>query len=73
MRLRLYLITRTDRIDYYDEYDSIVVAAKSIASARKMNPGGDCWPSNQLKFRYLGIPSKEITKECILHTSFNAG
>jgi len=72
MRLRLYLITRTDRIDY-DEYDSIVVAAKSITSARKMNPGGDYWPSSQLKFRYLGIPSKEITKECILHTSFKAG
>jgi hypothetical protein len=44
--VNLYLLKRTDSVDY-DEYDSCVVAAESEAAARLMHPDGYTWDGAQ--------------------------
>ena len=37
--MKLYKLERTDKTDY-DEYDSVIIAAKSPKDARKQSPAG---------------------------------
>jgi len=46
--MNLYLITRTDCVDY-DEYDSAVVCAESEAHARDIHPDGGCRISERME------------------------
>ena len=63
----------------WDIYDSAVVAAKTEAEAKKMNPNGQeyihsgAWTSPEnVSVRLLGIASPG-TKKGVICASFNAG
>lgn len=49
--MKLYLISRTDRVDY-DEHDSFVVAANNEESAFGFSPYGDNDYSTWTKYKY---------------------
>lgn len=78
--MALYLITRTDSVDY-DEYDSIVVRAANEKAAMKMATEqrdgphhyaefeGFAWDGSNLKIEHVDARGKA---EVIL-SSFNAG
>jgi hypothetical protein len=84
----LFLITRTDNVDY-DEYDSAVVCAGNAEHARRIHPSsgdtfpdGDDWKSRfnpwvsnpeQVKVEYLGVAPENITVGRVICASFNAG
>lgn len=86
--MKLYLITRTDGVDY-EEFDSFVVAAENEESALSYHPNGqklkDCLSEEDIEWGYYeGWISKENLKiECIgesyskeekvIISSFNAG
>ena len=86
--MRLYLISRTDDIDY-DEYDSFVVVAESEKSALEWHPNGQkinySLDEEHIEYDYChSWTSKENLKiECIgesnsqeekvIISSFNAG
>jgi hypothetical protein len=76
-RLSLYLVRRTDPVDY-DEYDCFVVCCESADMARHTQPEkryvSDCWtrdPST-LEVQLLGIAAP-ATPRGIVCASFNAG
>ena len=70
--MKLYLVERTDKIDY-DEYDSYVVRANNVEDALKL-----C-QNKEFKDECFRIDNTEITeillegKEEIIIGSFNAG
>jgi len=83
--MNLYLISRTDAIDY-DEYDSAVVAAPDEATARDMHPRDgapvdwatgsryafDTWCRSQdcVTVKLIGTASVE---QGVILASYNAG
>ena len=85
--MNIYLVSRTDEVDY-DEYDAFIVAAKDEEQARNQHPrnnnnwcdnfGGHGWVSFRnkasLTVTVIGKASEEqYTKPTILLASFNAG
>lgn len=81
--MKLYLILQTEN-NYYDTYDSAVVAAESEDIARKIDPSGNgltlwnepdsawCKTQEAVKVNYLG-EAKEGTEVGVICASFNAG
>ncbi len=73
--MNLYLISRTDEVGY-DEYDSAVVIAESMAEARKIHPGfGDSstWVAPKtLRVKLIGL-SRTSKAGTVICASFNAG
>ena len=73
--MKLYLVTRTDRIGY-DHFDSQVVAAFDENDARSIIPNGDSgsWTRNpsSLEVIQIGRPSEGVERGTVL-SSFNAG
>jgi hypothetical protein len=75
----LYLVERTDDLDY-DEYDSVVVVANDEADARQIKQDWlpcDSWHPKSvnpetLKIIYLGVAYSGL-KRGIIHESFQAG
>jgi hypothetical protein len=71
-KMNIYLVSRTDDIGY-DEYDSIVIAAKTAQEACSVHPGGDAWQKPEdLKVELIGKAIKG-SKQGIVLASFNAG
>lgn len=74
--MKLYLISRTDRVDY-DEHDSFVVAANNEESALGFSPYGDndysTWTKykENLNIEYIGESNSSVEK--VILASFNAG
>jgi hypothetical protein len=76
--MNIYLLDRTDKVDY-DQYDSFVVVAKSPKQARDYvrsihkpdRYSCDCW-SDDNKAQLIGTTDKYVSPEIILG-SFNAG
>jgi len=81
---KLYLVERTDDVDY-DEFDSFIVCARSKQEARQTTPHftymgqytwGEQWIKrediNALNITYIGIANKR-TKYGVILASFNAG
>ena len=72
--MNLYLIARIGETDY-DEYDSAVVAAKTVREAQHTHPCeyrfGWVHP-DQVKVTYLGV-AKTRLKVGVVCASFNAG
>ena len=79
--MKLYLIERTDDVEY-DEYDSAVVAAESSLAARKVHPDarpGAAWTDGprfpewaspaSLCVTYLGV-AKPHTKRGVVLASY---
>lgn len=83
MKLKLYLVSRTDKIGY-DEYDSFIIAAESRIEARAVHPDGrNGWNDAygtwipitdilSLEVRYLGTAGAKIEWGVVM-SSFNAG
>lgn len=80
--MKLYLISQ-DQNNYYDTYDSAVVAAPDEDTARRMDPDGKialwekhcsawCSSSEYVQVRYLG-EAAEGTEQGVICASFNAG
>lgn len=72
--MKLYLVSRVDDVGY-DEYDSIIVAAHSPATALKVQPGGDLWPEQHLRVQLIGrvAGERQFKDGEIVLASFNAG
>jgi hypothetical protein len=68
----LYLATRTDAIGY-DEYDSVLFAAKSIESAIKQALAFPDFRDQYFEVEYIGVAAKDIVDEGEIISSFNAG
>ena len=75
--LKLYKI-KQDVNDYYDTYDSAIVAAFSEEEARNIHPAED-WGSQhtwadpeEVTVTYIGIAATDLEKGVVL-SSFNAG
>lgn len=83
--MKLFLISRTDSVDY-DVYDSAVVVAQDAEMARRMNPGHNesddrvmavfgerCWVKSidLVEVKYIGEAAEGITG--VVCASFNAG
>lgn len=71
--MKLYLISRTDRVDY-DEFDSFVVAAKSEGDALSCSPSkyNYGWTTqNNLTVECIGESNSQVEK--VIIASFNAG
>lgn len=70
-KMKLYLLTRTDECGL-DDYDSIMVAAKSKEDAKTISPDDDLYswttPSN-IVVEYLGETDKP---RGVIAASFNA-
>ena len=71
--MKIYLIERTDEIDY-DEYDSAVVCAKNEESAKRLGPTGegDGWGNHPVTVTLIGQAERDSGEDVIL-SSFNAG
>lgn len=76
--MKLYLVKRKDDHNY-DEYDSCVVVATSVADAVSIHPGKSenrslptYWTPSNLDVTYLGKPEPEFGRG-IICSSFNAG
>ncbi len=81
--MNLYLISQTVNKGY-DTYDSAVVAAPDVESARQMDPSGYgamkweersglwAYDSEQVKVELIGVAAP-FTKEGVICASFNAG
>jgi len=68
MKMKLWLLKRTDGIDY-DEYDSDVVAAKTGKRAKELSNVGR---RPNITIKCIGTASARI-KEGVVIGSFNAG
>ena len=73
--MNIYLVSRTDEVDY-DEYDSLVVYAKSREAAKDISPCAEyfhAWASKEnLKVELIG--SNVLVKDPdIILSSYNAG
>lgn len=67
--MRLYLVERTDSVDY-DEYDSCVVSAVSECAAKY--EATELWSKySPVKVKYIGVA--DSTEPGVIHSSFNAG
>ena len=78
LNMKLFLISQ-DQNNYYDTYDSAVVAAPDEETARNINPanyafkGSDSWCSPEyVKVRYIGEAVSDI-EQGVVCASFNAG
>jgi hypothetical protein len=82
--MRLYLVSRTDKI-FYDEYDAFVVCAADNAEAMMTRPDNKTWEEAKtenypcwvddpmtLEVRYLGEADDTVELGIVLD-SFNAG
>lgn len=71
--MRLFLVKRTDNVDY-DQYDSLVVVAKNATRAKKLKPLDNDWTNDykNLHVHEIGTASIDLG-EGILLGSFNAG
>ena len=78
--MNLYILTQNES-QGYDTYDSVVVAAETEDSARKINPSkwgwdesSDFWCSSpeKVNVRLIGIAVDGV-KEGVILSSFNAG
>lgn len=77
--MNLYLLTQ-NKVRGYDTYDSVVVAAKSAADAKTINPCGDweynsgswCKKPADVDALFLGKAAKGIERGVVL-ASFKAG
>ena len=67
--MKLYLITRTDNWGY-DEYDSVVVCAKTRIKA--MLICNTMFNEEHMNVEFIGIANKK-QEEGIILSSFNAG
>lgn len=73
--MKLYLVYRTDRVDY-DEHDSFVVAANSEENALNFSPYGDnnysTWTKykEDIKIECIGESNSKVEK--IILASYNA-
>lgn len=79
--MNLYLIKRTDKIGW-DEWDSIVVAAKTPKDAIKIHPSGRVvgwneifsgWTNNPKNVKVTLIGEAEQKEPGVILASFNAG
>lgn len=74
--MKLYLISRTDRVGY-DEHDSFVVAAESEENALSYSPYGDTdystWTSRRDNLVVECIGESNSPVEKVIIASFNAG
>ena len=71
--MKLYLVSRTDRVDY-DEFDSFVVAAKNEEDALSCSPSEYHygWTTKEnLKVEFIGWSNSQV--ERVIIASFNAG
>ena len=74
--MKLYLISRKGKVDY-DEYNAIVVAAKTMKEAKLIHPNGknnSGWVNSpdEVKAEYIGM-AKKGTKSGVILASYNAG
>ena len=69
--MKIYLIERTDKIDY-DEYDSVVVCAKNKKEALSLSTDKLYSSISTLTYTKIGKAKKNQKKGIIL-ASFNAG
>lgn len=70
--MNLYLVERTDEIGY-DEFVSIVVAARGEKEALEMKKDWGCCPLPSLKVTQIGIAVGKFKAPQIIHESFAAG
>lgn len=74
--MKIYLVERTVDVDY-DEYESMVVYAKSPSRAKLLPPLEDgIYPLDlpeNLSVTYIGMAPKSVSKERVIHTSAIAG
>lgn len=83
--MNLYLISRNDKWDYYDEYTSFVVAAKDEENAKSYHPAGHLLRESgyHYDYEYQWTTRSNLVIECIgesnssvekvILASFNAG
>jgi hypothetical protein len=75
--LNLYLIERTDEVDY-DEMTSVIVAeatpklAREQARTARGGQSPDVWAHGKAKLQTIGMANPRI-KQGIVHESYNAG
>ena len=81
--MKLFLISQTQN-DYYDTFDSAVVAAEDEDTARNMSPDGNpvadwstaystwCKGPEHVSVKYLG-EAKDAIEQGVICASFNAG
>jgi hypothetical protein len=71
--MKLFLLFRTDKVDY-DQYNSAVVAAGNKYQASRIPPGNHGWVKDisTIKVEYLG-EAKAGTKRGVICASYNAG
>ena len=80
----LYLVSRTNKTDY-DQYDAVVVCAKSPKEARYTHPSkydkdwdgiqndwGSWQKAEDLDVKYLGV-ADDTVEEGVVLASYNAG
>jgi hypothetical protein len=72
--MKVYLVSRTDRVDY-DEYDSWVVVAENEERAKEMckDWGSYDYMHNNKKQPPVEVYEIKLDKECFVLGSFNAG
>lgn len=79
--MKLWLLSRDfGGYDYYDKYDSCVVASETEDDARTVNPSGNeyPWPHDawvkpgQVQVKYIGEAAPGIERGVIV-SSYNAG
>jgi hypothetical protein len=79
MALKLYKLSQNAN-NWFDTYDSCIVAAESAEEAVQINPSGKweekysgwCSSVEQVECEYIGEAAEHITKGVVL-SSFNAG
>lgn len=81
--MKLYLVSRTDKWDYYDEYVSFVVAAENEENAKSYHPVGHLLrePGYLYDYEYQWTNRNNLIVECIgesysseekvIHSSFS--
>jgi hypothetical protein len=77
--MKLYKLSQ-DTNNWYDTYDSCIVAAENKEEAVKINPSGKwgekysswCFSVEDVECQYIGEAAEHITKGVVL-ASFNAG
>ena len=77
----LYLVRRTDRVDY-DQYDSFVVVAKTPKKAKDIHPSPfstwtndnyGSWVKTKDKDTLIGMAEDSLEEGTVILSSFNAG
>jgi len=72
--MNIYLVSRTDEVDW-DEYISIVVVAESSVEAKRIYPSEHSeqyWNKNNLSAKLIGEAREGVERGVVL-TQFNAG